>query len=218
MTAARVVALLGAESTGKTDLARALAARIGERRPCTWIPEYLREWCDTAGRTPRPHEQWHIAREQQRRIEAALAADAEALVLADTTPVMTAVYSDYVFGDPTLYDEALAWHRRAAGLTLVTALDLPWLPDGLQRDGPQAREPVDTMLRGALADGGIAFAVVYGDGPRRVDNALRAIERWQPGATMQAASPVEAEGRRVRWRRRCLDCLDPDCERLLHLG
>ena len=169
-----VVALLGAESTGKSDLARALAAHYETRLRCIWIPELLREWCDAQGRTPRIDEQRAIADGQRRRIEAA--AQTHALVIADTTPLMTAVYSDYVFGDRSLYADALAWQRDAVALTLVSGLDLPWLPDGLQRDGPQAREPVDALLRGALAAAGIGYGMVYGDGAPRVQAALTAID------------------------------------------
>ena len=65
--------------------------------------------------------------------------------------------------------------RDAVALTLVSGLDLPWLPDGLQRDGPQAREPVDALLRGALAAAGIGYGMVYGVGAPRVLAALTAI-------------------------------------------
>ncbi|MEF7612331.1 ATP-binding protein [Aquincola sp. MAHUQ-54] len=220
MNTPRLIALLGAESTGKTDLAHALAERIGRHRPCRSVDEYLREWCDEHGRTPRADEQAAIAAEQRRRIHAALDADGEALVIADTTPLMTAVYSDYIFDDPSLYEEALRWQREHAGLTLLTALDLPWLPDGLMRDGPQVREPVDRLLRTALSRAGIGYGVVYGEGAARVDAALRAVERWQPVLPAASQPPAEAPARqaRIRWRRRCLDCLDPGCERLLHTG
>lgn len=225
MSHARVIALLGAESTGKTDLARALAQRLGRVQACAWVPEYLREWCDRHGRTPEPQEQHHIAAEQQRRIEAALAGTPDTLVVADTTAVMTAVYSEFVFGDRSLYPAALRWHQARVGLTLLTALDLPWLPDGLQRDGPQVREPVDVLIRGALASAGIGYGVVHGEGPARVAAALRAVLRWQPslaaadtGASSEPSDEAADAGSRVRWRSRCLDCLDPLCERLLHTG
>jgi len=170
-----VIALLGAESTGKTtlaaDLGRVLAAR---GRSVVVVGEALREFCDRERRTPRRDEQAAIAAEQTRRIDAAAAA--AAIVVADTTALMIAVYSDLVFGDTSLYGAAEAEQRRY-GLTLLTALDLPWRPDGLQRDGPQVRQPVDRQLRAALARAGIAFEPIGGDGGSRLAAALAAVDR-----------------------------------------
>jgi nicotinamide riboside kinase len=88
---------------------------------------------------------------------------------------MIAVYSDFVFGDASLYAGALAAQGRC-DLTLVTALDLPWQPDGLQRDGAHVRAPVDGLLRSALAGAGIAFATIAGVGADRSTAALAAID------------------------------------------
>lgn len=173
--AGRVIALLGAESTGKTALAQALCETLQARGAgrSTWVPEWLRLWCDQAGRTPRPEEQWAIAREQSRRIEdARLQHD---WVVADTTAVMTALYSRWLFEDASLLDEALATQRRY-DLTLVTDNDLPWQADGLQRDGPHVREPVLQMLRQALDGAGIAWTPVHGAGPARLQCAWRVCE------------------------------------------
>jgi len=175
MTSGFVVALLGAESTGKTTLATELAEALGAPgRRVAVVGEVLREFCDREARTPRRDEQAAIAGEQSRRIAAA-AAGAE-IVVADTTALMIAVYSDLVFGDRSLYAAAEAEQRRY-GLTLLTALDLPWQADGLQRDGPHVREPVDRQLRAALGRAGVAFEPVSGRGSERLAAALAATDR-----------------------------------------
>ena len=61
----------------------------------------LREFCDAHGRTPHRDEQAGIAAEQTARIAAA-AARAD-VVVADTSAIMIAVYSEIVFGDTSLY-------------------------------------------------------------------------------------------------------------------
>jgi nicotinamide riboside kinase len=169
-----VVALLGAESTGKTTLAGQIAVALAGRGVAVEVVgEVLREFCDAHARTPRRDEQAAIAAAQTARIDAAAAcAD---VVVADTTALMIAVYSDLVFADTSLYDDALAAQRRV-DLTLVTALDLPWQADGLQRDGAHVRGPVDAKLRAALARGGIAAATIAGAGPARLAAALAAID------------------------------------------
>jgi nicotinamide riboside kinase len=169
-----VVALLGAESTGKTTLAAELGAALAARgQRVAVVAEALREFCDRNARTPRREEQAAIAAEQSERIDAAAALNE--IVVADTTALMIAVYSDLVFADTALYAGALAAQRRC-DLTLVTALDLPWRADGLQREGEHVRAPVDALLRSALVGAGIAFATISGTGAKRLEAALRTID------------------------------------------
>ena len=200
-----VVALLGAESTGKTTLASALRdALVAEGRDAVVVPEYLREFCDSHARTPRIDEQAAIAATQTARIDDAAAN--HAVVIADTSALMIAVYSDQVFGDISLYASAEADHARGCALTLLTALDLPWQADGLQRDGPQVREPVDAKVRAALRRAGVDHAVVFGTGAARVSAALNAVRR---ALTPRAAT----EPGSARWQWHCERCDDADCER-----
>jgi nicotinamide riboside kinase len=169
-----VVALLGAESTGKTTLAGEIGTALATRgNSVAVVGEVLREFCDVNERTPRRDEQAAIAAAQSERIDAAAAR--HEIVVADTSALMIAVYSDLVFGDASLYASALAAQRRH-DLTLVTALDLPWQADGLQRDGEHVRGPVDALLRAALAGAEIAFTTIAGLGSERVEAALRAID------------------------------------------
>jgi nicotinamide riboside kinase len=205
MPEAFVIALLGAESTGKTVLAGALASALATpARRVAVVAETLREFCDRHGRTPRPEEQAHIAAEQTRRIDAA--AQRFEIVVADTTAVMIAVYSEHVFGDTSLYASALAAHARC-DLTLLTALDLPWQADGLQRDGPHVREPVDAAVRAALNGAGLGYSVVSGSGAARLEMALACVQRG-----LAPPPPTEAEST-PRWQWHCERCGDTACER-----
>ena len=96
-------------------------------------------------------------------------------MVCDTTALMTAVYSRIVFQDRSLDEHAALLHRRRVALTLLTAIDLPWVADDHQREGPQVREPVDNALRELMQLQGIDFAVVSGHGTARVDHALAAV-------------------------------------------
>lgn len=199
------IALLGAESTGKTQLARELAAHfIAHGRSAAVVPEVLREWCEREGRTPRPEEQLPIAQEQERRVDDA-AATSE-IVIADTTALMVAIYSAMLFADGSLYQFALERQRRY--VTLLTGLDLPWVADGLQRDGPHVREPVDALIRESLAKAGVSYRLVYGTGGERLRNALRAIGEAGDGIASGSALAKS-------WRWTCDKCSDPDCEHRL---
>lgn len=228
MRKAHTVALVGAESTGKTTLAQALAARLRAERAglVAWVPEHLREWCAARGRTPRADEQRAILEEQHARIERAAAT--HDWVIADTTALMTAVYSRHVFNDDSLDDAAAALHRRDVDLTLLTAIDLPWTADGLQRDGPQVREPVDQALRHLMQRHGLGFTVIGGQGERRLRQALAAVhgrrraadeppEAARPGA---AAAPRQGlftglDTAPAHGRRWLCECCVPEAEQAL---
>ncbi len=212
------IAIVGAESTGKTALAQALAARIGPLTGlrCTWVGEHLRAWCDAHGRTPRPDEQAGIAATQQAWIDTAAAS--HDVVVCDTTPLMTAVYSDWLFNDQRLHADAVAW-QRLCQITLLTALDIVWQPDGLQRDGPQVRVPVDSRVRSLLIQHGLPWALVAGQGQARVDAALDAVApllRTRRGAGSGLFTRLaERDAAQPAWRWACDACDAPDCEHAL---
>ena len=214
------IALLGAESTGKSQLASDIAAHLcASGQNAVAVSEYLREWCEREGRTPQRGEQAHIAQTQQERIEAA-AKDA-AWVIADTTPLMTAVYSEFIFQDTSLTVSALAY-QKTFDLTLLTGLDMPWQADGIQRDGAHVRAPVDALLRDKLQSAGIAFDLIYGSGEQRTRHALQAIARLKHAqiATNSIAScadntPTNEQKGSKKWQWNCEKCSDPDCEHRL---
>jgi NadR type nicotinamide-nucleotide adenylyltransferase len=174
MTPAARVAILGAESSGKSTLAAALAIRYDT----VWVPEYLREFVETQGRVPFEHDQFGIARLQLEH-EAAAVKFARGFLFCDTTPFMTAVYSQVYWGrvDPQL--AALdAAHDYA--LTLVTAPDGPWIPDGLQRESAAVRLAVHQAVIDKLEQRAIPYTLVSGSLEQRVAEAGQALARLLP--------------------------------------
>jgi NadR type nicotinamide-nucleotide adenylyltransferase len=164
------VAILGAESSGKSTLAAALAAHYGT----LWVPEYLREFVDTQGRVPCEADQYRIAQTQLARENAAAAAASDFL-FCDTTPLMTALYSMVYWGrvDPDL---AALNARHDYAFTLVTAPDGPWVPDGLQRESAAVRESVHRQLLATLASRRIAFTLVHGSLAQRLQTVNRVLD------------------------------------------
>ena len=196
------IAVLGAECTGKSSLVAALQAHWQARGARVVVAdEVLRIWCAQQGRTPLAHEQKAIAQAQADLAEHASDVD---YLIADTSPLMTAIYSDVLFQDPSLYPFALS-HQRIYQHTLVAGLDLPWQADGIQRDGPAMREQIDARLREVLQREGLAFSMVYGQGPQRLAGALAVLE---PGASTVPQA-------RSSWRWLCDKCSDADCEHRL---
>ena len=169
----KLICLLGAESTGKTTLARQLAAHFD----CPWVPEVLRTFCDEQGRTPIREEQSEVLETQHRQVLSAqaLARQNKApFVFCDTAPLLTAVYSDFVFGDGALYARARELHT-SYSLTLFMAPDLDWVADGLQREGAHVRAPVSMLILAQLQAMAAPFSTISGLGEERLRSAVQAL-------------------------------------------
>ncbi|HTD05025.1 ATP-binding protein [Undibacterium sp.] len=163
------VAILGAESSGKSSLAEQLAARY----QTAWVPEYLREFVETHNRVPVEGDQLHIARTQVSREEEALLR-ARDFLFCDTTPLMTAIYSGFYFvqADPPLQELT---RKHTYDFTIVTAPDLPWTPDGLQRESEAMRQLVHEELLRELHDRAIPYLLVSGDMQHRMSQVHAAL-------------------------------------------
>jgi nicotinamide riboside kinase len=223
------IALLGAESTGKSSLALALTAHfLQQQQACALVTEHLREWCEREQRTPRQEEQAHIARQQSQRMTAALnagsqqsilyseertAAHERPIVIADTTALMTAVYSEHAFGDTSLYAQAMAEHQSLCSHTLLMACDLPWVADGIQRTGAHVRPEVDGLLRQALTQANVPFSVIYGQGAQRLRHALTALNGAPQVHAVAAHNDHSPFNKKWRWV--CERCSDAECEHQL---
>jgi NadR type nicotinamide-nucleotide adenylyltransferase len=156
------IAILGAESSGKSTLAAALAAHYRT----LWVPEYLREFVDVHGRIPEEAEQLGIAVTQLQR-EAAAGAAANVFLFCDTTPLITALYSEFYWGRVPSQLDALAREHDYA-LTVVTAPDGPWVADGLMRESATVREQIHAKLLRRLDESGIAYRLLAGSLRERV--------------------------------------------------
>jgi HTH-type transcriptional regulator, transcriptional repressor of NAD biosynthesis genes len=200
------IAILGAECTGKSTLAQALTSRFHTpTAPWALAAEYLRDWCDQHQRTPNRTEQQTIAEAQVQRVDA-LAANG-ASVVADTTALMTAIYSDVLFQDDSLYAAALK-HQRSYDLTLVTGTDLPWVADGFQRDSAVTRATIDRKLRFVLQSHKIDHTVIYGLDEGRIQCALESVAH-------RKKKPLPRSAHDTDWKWSCDSCSDPECEHRL---
>ncbi|QBI00622.1 AAA family ATPase [Pseudoduganella albidiflava] len=150
------IAIVGSASSGKTTLAQALAGHYRD----VWVPEYLREFVEQRQRVPVEADQLHIAETQSAREDLAMVR-ASRFLFCDTTPLMTAVYSRHYFGriDPRL---AALVAARGYDVTFVCAPDMPWKPDGLQREPEDQSAAVNAILSEELAARAIAHVRISG--------------------------------------------------------
>ena len=179
------IALLGAESTGKTTLAQALLEHFGTSNiAVTVVPEMLREFCTRENRVPLAHEQRalmlaQIDAEEQTENQAHSPAKKAQLIICDSAPITTAIYSSLYFSDDSLFEIALAHHHQYT-TSLVMATDIAWQADPLpfMRDGITAQAQFEQRLQSWLKTTSISHEQIDGAGPLRFERALSAIMRF----------------------------------------
>lgn len=207
---ALTVTLIGGESSGKSSLAQSLLTTLERQHGlrCVAVDEGLRRWCLDHRRTPSAHEQADIAAQQSARIAQAAQSPGVDVVVADTTALMTAAYSEQYFQDSGLWAEALQQQARYTH-TWLMGLDTPWRADGAWRDGPAARATTDGLLRQRLGDAGLAYATLWGAAHERLAQALHALK---PALGLDLADGHARNSRRT-WH--CENCADPESEHRL---
>ena len=189
------VVVIGAESTGKTTLSRALAdalrARGGAHGLTRWVPEHGRPFTiDKLGAAravagvaglPLPtmtelvwttDEFEDIARTQNHLEDAASRIGGPALI-CDTDSFATAIWHERYLGAPSPAVEALTRHHPLYLLTHHD--DVPFAQDGI-RDGEAIRSWMTNRFVEALAASGRRTVVLRGSHEERVDTGRAAID------------------------------------------
>jgi len=166
---ARIV-LTGSESTGKTELARALAAHYRT----AWAGEYVRDYLDAKGSALDAGDVEPIARGQMAREDSALSASPREFVILDTDLFSTVIYACHYYGSCPEWIERAARERRA-DLYLLLDVDAPWTPDP-QRDRGERREEMHALFRDALEAAGARVVVIRGGWEERRARAIEAID------------------------------------------
>jgi len=191
------VVLIGAESTGKTTLARQLA----EHFQTAWVPEYAREhWerkienlsADSPPPAWTPEEFVHIAAEQQHR-ESIAARSANKVLICDTNAFATGTWFEryhHAWDARDVRDardtrdardardtrvDAIG-QRDIAHLYLLTKPDVPFVQDGV-RDGEAIRNWMHERFATLLSTTGVPWVLIEGDFAQRLFTSIAAIER-----------------------------------------
>jgi NadR type nicotinamide-nucleotide adenylyltransferase len=163
----RRVVITGAESTGTTTLAAALAERLGT----VWVPEVGRAVSEARGipYTWTDADFEMIARRQLNDEDRAARVSGPILV-CDTDALATCIWQERYMGRSTGPVEAIAASRTYA-LSVLTSDDIPFVQDGL-RDGEHLRGWMTERFRERLR---APWIEVRGSVEERVEQVLSAL-------------------------------------------
>ncbi len=174
------VCVLGAESTGTTTLARALA----EAWQTCWVGEYGREYShvkQAQGNGPWTTPEFlHIAHEQTRREDEA-ARRANKVLICDTNAFATTLWHRRYVGTSSPEVDNLGRSVRC-DLYLLTGDEIPFVQDGL-RDGEHIRHEMHGWFEAALAKQPVPWKLISGTHEERLSQAnalLSALLAGQP--------------------------------------
>lgn len=169
------IALYGPECTGKTTLAKQLAAHFNT----TWIPEFARDYLQ---------KKWDDSKEicaeedlvpiaiGQIKLENQALDSAKDLLFVDTTSLVTKVFSELYYGktSPTL-EQAASEHNY--DLFLLTDVDVPWQKDDL-RDRPENREATFELFETTLKNYKKPYIKLSGAKEIRLKKAITCVEEF----------------------------------------
>lgn len=168
MAAFTRICLIGAESTGKSQLAAELAATF----KTVWVPEFAREYALKVQRQLDFFDVFPIARGQLQN-EDRILANARGIVFLDTDLLSTVAYSRHYFGICPEWIEQTA-RARVADLYLFMDVDVPWVGDPV-RDPKARRDDVHAEFQRALEEFGARYVLISGGWSERRQTALQQV-------------------------------------------
>lgn len=161
------VCLIGPESTGKSQIAAAVAEH--DTRVVV-VPEFAREYALQRGNDLSYDDVEPIARGAIEWMERA----SGPIVVLDTDLISTVVYSRHYYGRVPQWIEVEA-RRRRADLYLLMDTDVAWKPDPARDSGGDAREDLFDAFRAALDEFETHWQIVSGAWEERVRVARAAV-------------------------------------------
>lgn len=164
------VTLFGAESTGKSTLAGQLVRHFD----AVLVPEYGRTYTEQHGQDASTAQDMLNIAEGHLALRRVAESQADNLVIEDTDPALTAIWSDILAGyrDP--------WFDRFddyPNLYLFCDIDLPWVRDDVRYFGdPAARLKFHLACERELLARKVAFVRISGTHEQRLARGIEAVE------------------------------------------
>jgi HTH-type transcriptional repressor of NAD biosynthesis genes len=137
------VSIVGAESTGKTTLAKTLADHF----QTVWVPEFGRQYTEgkmTSGNTKWESEEFIFIAEKQNQIEDDYSKQCNKLLICDTDSFATSLWHERYLGFRSEKVDRMSTERTYA-LYLLAGDEIPFVQDGT-RDGEHIRHDMQKQF------------------------------------------------------------------------
>ncbi|MGY0391511.1 AAA family ATPase [Bizionia sp. KMM 8389] len=168
------IVLFGPESTGKTVLAKKLAAYY----ETIWVPEYARLYAVKKNKLDLKLTQNDVLpiAKGQMNLENKLAKQASKLLICDTDLLETKVYSEAYYQGFISKELDKYAAENYYNLYFLTNIDIPWEPDGI-RDKPLEREAMFQAFKNALDAYKKPYVLLSGSLDERMALAIKHINQ-----------------------------------------
>jgi len=166
------IAVIGAESTGKTQLCEALA----EHFDTTWVPEFARTYFNDSDIYNYSLADLEKIAARQYTMEKDLLKKARGILFCDTAILTLKIWAELEFG--TCPETILKiMDENPYDFYLITNNEVEWEQDPL-RLNKFSRDRIFTLNEEAVIKSGVSFAVVDGTGRERIQSAIRWVETF----------------------------------------
>lgn len=165
------IAVLGAESTGKS----ALCEKLAQHYATVWVPEYARTYFNDSDIYNYSLNDLEKIAERQLQMENELLAKANRVLFCDTTLITLKIWAQLEFNAVPQSIEA-GLQQADYGLYLLTNNDVPWECDPL-RQNKFSRDSIFEMNTAEVKNTGVPYAIISGTGEERTQHAVAATNR-----------------------------------------
>lgn len=162
----KIIAITGAESTGKSTLAQSLSDHYG----VPFAHEYARTYVEKLNRQYTYNDVELIAKKQCEQLDGLLYSGHKIIIL-DTWLIITKIWFQVVFKNvPNWIDKTIK--ETHIDLFLVCETDLPWINDKVRENGGTAREDLQTAYINELEKYNFDYKIISGKNSERLQKAL----------------------------------------------
>ncbi|MBK8845280.1 MAG: ATP-binding protein [Bacteroidetes bacterium] len=165
------IAIIGPESTGKTTMAKMLAAHY----KTIIVPEYAREYIMQLNRPYSPKDLLPIAKGQI-QLENQLLFQANRLLICDTNMTVMKVWSEYKYGFCAEWILNVI-NSRYYDHHFVCAPDMPWDADPL-REHPNKREELFDIYIEEMKKQQVRYTVLRGTPEERLAQMTEVLDKY----------------------------------------